>query len=67
MIMRKYISAVLVSAILLLSIPFTASADTGPTYSDSYPTVGIKYGDDVIITPMQSENSYYITWESDLS
>ncbi|MBE6686199.1 MAG: hypothetical protein E7591_03110 [Ruminococcaceae bacterium] len=67
MIMRKYISAVLISAILLLSIPFTASADTGPTYSDSYPTVGIKYGDDVIITPMQSENSYYITWESDLS
>ena len=37
----------------------------GPIYSDSFPTVGQKYGDDVIITPMQGKYSYYFTWLSD--
>ena len=62
---NKLLSIALAISLLLGMLPLTASAShpaNGPVYSDSFQTVGQKYGDDVIITPMQSKNSYYITW-----
>ena len=63
----RFIILLLITSLLLSMLPATVTADhdkNGPIYSDSFPTVGKKYGDDVIITPMQSKNSYYFIWES---